>query len=71
MDSHPNCTLFHRALDMIKDLRYTFRTLLKNPGFTAVAVLTLGLGVGANTTIFTFINALLLRHPPAAEAAGR
>ena len=53
---------------MIKDLRYTFRTLLKNPGFTAVAVLTLGLGVGANTTIFTFINALLLRPPAGVEA---
>src|SRR5207247_1882245 len=71
MDSHPNCTLFHRALDMIKDLRYTFRTLLKNPGFTAVAVLTLGLGVGANTTIFTFINALLFRPPAGVEAPDR
>jgi hypothetical protein len=55
---------------LLSDIRYSVRSLLKNPGLSAAAVLSLGLGIGANTTIFTWVQSVLFRPIPVADDPG-
>src|SRR5438270_13685268 len=59
------CSMF--PFPPMNDLKFAFRQLLKNPGFAAVATLTLALGIGANTAIFSIISGVLLKPLPYSE----
>src|ERR1700735_220904 len=58
-------------MSLFSDVRLSFRTLVKNPGFTSIAVATLALGIGVNATVFTVTNAVLFKGFPLVERSDR
>src|SRR5579864_6562674 len=55
-------------MSLFDDVRFGFRTLAKNPGFTAVAVTALALGIGVNATVFSLVNGILYKNLPFAQS---
>jgi predicted permease len=68
---NPTCTLELAMRSLYQDLRFGLRVLLASPGYTAVAVLTLAIGIAANTTVFGWIDALLLHPFPGVRGGGQ